>query len=187
MESRRCLSIFSMTATTSASLSSIRSSTSRCLTAANSRRTAPRRSASLARNAVFMSSVIRAFRVISRPIDTNAPDKPEAVLLFSWSRRVKPPSIASAPSTQRIGNGRDALIQLGGEHLTAQALVAALHCGSQLAFALGSGLFVEFPGAQLGQQTSFLDCTLKAAQCDIKRLIFLDSDVRHGRSAPLIV
>src|SRR5512137_334846 len=65
MESRRCFSIFSMMATTSASVSSMRSSTSRCFMAASKRRIAPRRAVSLARIAAFMSSVICCLRLIS--------------------------------------------------------------------------------------------------------------------------
>src|SRR5205823_12079957 len=62
MDSRRCLIIFSITPTTAASSSSMRSSTSRCLMAARIRRIADSRAASLARMAAFMSSVICCLR-----------------------------------------------------------------------------------------------------------------------------
>src|SRR5256885_6992361 len=61
MESRRCLIIFSITATTSASESSFLSSTSRCLIAASNKRMADSRCASLAFIAAFMSSLMLAF------------------------------------------------------------------------------------------------------------------------------
>jgi len=51
-------------ATTSASLSTMRSSTSRCFIAASRLRIASRRSASFARIAVFMSSVICSLSVM---------------------------------------------------------------------------------------------------------------------------
>src|SRR5258706_9935610 len=62
IDSRRCLIIFSITPTTAASSSSMRSSTSRCLIAARIRRTVDSRAASFARMAVFMSSVICCLR-----------------------------------------------------------------------------------------------------------------------------
>jgi hypothetical protein len=49
----------------------------------------------------------------------------------------------------------------------------ALDRGSQLALALGRGLFVELASAQFGQQTDFFDRTLEATQGDIKRLVSL--------------
>ena len=60
IESLRCLSILSITATTAVSSSSMRSSTSLRLIAASSRRIAPSRAVSRARMAVFMSSVMRS-------------------------------------------------------------------------------------------------------------------------------
>src|SRR5262245_8721216 len=62
IDSRRCLIIFSIADRTSASASSMRSSTSRCLSAASRRRTVDRRAESLARIAAFMSSVILSFK-----------------------------------------------------------------------------------------------------------------------------
>src|SRR5689334_6192433 len=62
IDSRRCLIIFSITPTTAASSSSMRSSTSRCLMAARMRRMAESRAASFARMAAFMSSVICCLR-----------------------------------------------------------------------------------------------------------------------------
>ncbi len=55
------VSIFSIASMTCVSSSSMRSSTSRCLMAACNSRIAPSRALSLARMAVFISSVMRAF------------------------------------------------------------------------------------------------------------------------------
>src|SRR6266513_1349347 len=60
MASRRCLIIFSSTASTWPSSSVMRSSTSRCLIAASASRIAASRSFSPARRALFMSSVMRS-------------------------------------------------------------------------------------------------------------------------------
>src|SRR5574344_1012576 len=65
MLSLRCLMSLSMMATMAASSSSMRSSTSFCFIAACSRRMVDRRALSLARMAVFMSSVIWALRLIT--------------------------------------------------------------------------------------------------------------------------
>src|SRR5579862_5130547 len=64
MDSRRCLTILSMTLNTWASSSSMRSSTSRCLMAAMTMRMLASLSFSPARMADFMSSWMRALRVI---------------------------------------------------------------------------------------------------------------------------
>src|SRR2546430_13469318 len=65
MASRRCLIIFSSTASTCASSSVMRSSTSRCLIAASASRIAPSRSFSPARIALFMSSVMRSLSAMA--------------------------------------------------------------------------------------------------------------------------
>src|SRR5579863_4585635 len=65
MASRRCLIIFSSTASTCVSSSVMRSSTSRCLMAASARRIVASRSFWPARIAVFMSSVMRSFSAMS--------------------------------------------------------------------------------------------------------------------------
>src|SRR5438309_720837 len=65
MASRRCLIIFSSTASTWPSSSVMRSSTSRCLIAASASRIAPSRSFSPARRALFMSSVMRSLSAMA--------------------------------------------------------------------------------------------------------------------------
>src|SRR6185312_4514687 len=65
MASLRCLIIFSSTASTWVSSRVMRSSTSRCLIAANTNRIVPSRSFSPARIAPFMSSVMRSLRVMA--------------------------------------------------------------------------------------------------------------------------
>jgi len=49
----------------------------------------------------------------------------------------------------------------------------------KFAFARGGRLLVVFAGAQLGEQPGFLHGAFEAAQRDLKRLIFLDSNRRH--------
>jgi hypothetical protein len=71
------------------------------------------------------------------------------------------------------------LVELGGQHLAAQALVVALAGSSQLAFTFSGGLFVKFAGTQFGQETGFLYRALEAAQGYIKRLVFLDTYAGH--------
>src|SRR5437667_5317146 len=65
MASRRCLIIFSSTASTWASSSVVRSSPSRCLIAASASRMVASRSLSPARIALFMSSVMRSLSAIA--------------------------------------------------------------------------------------------------------------------------
>src|SRR5437588_5471106 len=65
MASRRCLIIFSSTASTWVSSSVVRSSTSRCLIAASASRMVASRSLSPARIALFMSSVRRSLSAIA--------------------------------------------------------------------------------------------------------------------------
>src|SRR5262245_45113773 len=161
MESRRCLIIFSITEAISPSESSFLSSTSRCLIAASSRRIAERRCASFAFIAAFMSSVILAFRVmaIRRPS-----------LEAARAGRVTRSSPRFSPAI---------LVELRGQGLAAQALVVALHCGSELSLAVSRGLFVELPGAQLGEQPGFFHGPLEAAQRHFEGLVFLDAYGRH--------
>src|SRR5688572_24756908 len=71
------------------------------------------------------------------------------------------------------------LVQLRRQHLRAHALVAALHGSGMLALALGGGLLVELARAQLGEKSRFLHGALEAAQGDVERLVFLDSDDGH--------
>ena len=48
-----------------------------------------------------------------------------------------------------------------------------------LALALGRGLFVELAGAKLGEQAGLFHGPLEAAQRDVERLVFLDSNQGH--------
>ena len=58
----------------------------------------------------------------------------------------------------------------------ADALVVALDGSGLLALALGSGLFVELAGAQVGQQAQLFDGALKAAQSNVKGFVFFYTD-----------
>src|SRR5512146_690103 len=157
MESRRCFSIFSMMETTSASVSSMRSSTSRCFIAASSRRIAPRRAVSLARIADFMSSLIFSLRLMAKK--TNAATSKDCGVMHSKE-----------------------LVQLRRQSLAAQALVVALHGSGQLALTLCGGLFVKLAGAQLGQQTGLFHRTLEAAHRHFERLILFNTYSCHGQT-----
>ena len=77
------------------------------------------------------------------------------------------------------GIGETDSVQLGRQRLAAQALVVALDCRSELALALGGGLFIELARAQFSQYACFFNRALEAADSDFKRLIFLDADTRH--------
>jgi hypothetical protein len=66
-----------------------------------------------------------------------------------------------------------------GSCIAADALVVALDGSGLLALALGGRLFVELAGAQVGQQAQFFDGALEAAQSDVKRLVFFNTDGRH--------
>src|SRR6185503_5017712 len=72
-------------------------------------------------------------------------------------------------------------IELGRKELVAQALVMALDGSSELAFALGGGLLVEFARPQFGQQTGLFHRALETAHGHFKRLVFLDSNRRHSK------
>src|ERR1700681_2673683 len=76
---------------------------------------------------------------------------------------------------------RDAitLIELRRQLLAAQALVMALDRGGELALALGGRLFVELPGAELGEQARLLDRPLEAAKRYFERLVFADANAGH--------
>src|SRR5665647_1554679 len=152
MESRRCLFIFSMMATTSASDNSTRSSTSHCFIAASNRRIAPRRAVSLARIAVFMSSVIFCLRLISKPTTT--------------------------PETGAAGQS----IEFGRKNLAHQALVMALHSRRQLALTLCGWLLVKFTSAQIGQQTGLFHGTLETTHRHFERLLLFNTYCCHEQT-----
>src|SRR5712671_6799908 len=129
MESRRCLIIFSMTATTSASASSFLSSTSRCLIAASNRRMAESRCGSLAFMAAFMSSLMLAFSDM----------RSSKVGIGKMKRRDE-----RLCPLHRAGSVRrqcpPGSIELWRQRLVAQALVVPLDGGGQLSLAVGRGL-----------------------------------------------
>src|SRR4030095_15287937 len=77
-----------------------------------------------------------------------------------------------------------ALEELGRQLLAAQALVMALHCGGELALPLGGRLFVELPGAKLGEKAGLLDGALEAAERHFKRLVIAQADTRHVSGFP---
>src|SRR4029450_7570138 len=165
IESRRCLIIFSMTLTTSPSAMSFRSSTSRCLIAASGGRMVDRRAVSLARIAAFMSSVMRALRVIA--------------VLDGVFRTQQKGANRFAPLAQ-IGR-TEASEQLRRQLLAADALVVALHGGGLLVLALGRRLFVELARAQFRRQARLLDGALETTQRGLEGLVFANADAWHGR------
>src|SRR5213082_632590 len=174
MESRRCLIIFSITATTSASESSFLSSTSRCLIAASNKRMAESRCASLAFMAAFMSSLILAFsdmRLVSSWGGDSQNETARRAALSTPSRRVGPAAVPSGS------------IEFRRQRLAAQALVVPLDCGGELSLAVGSRLFVELAGAQFGEKPGLFHSPLETAQRHLEGLVFLDA---YGRHAVLI-
>src|SRR6056297_2732240 len=151
-DSLRCLTIFSMTASTSASVSSLRSSTSRCCTAASVMRITPRRSFSPAFMAVFMSAVIRSFRGMARWLVTPSPGRP------GRRRSVQP---------------------LAAVLLAGDPLHVALHGGRLLALALLGGLLVELTATQFRQHARLLAGTLETPQGGVEIFVLSDFNARH--------
>src|SRR5690606_20799569 len=171
IESLRCLISLSISATTAASSSSVRSSTSRCLHAASSMRMASRRGASLARIAAFMSSVIRSFRRMALFLVTRAGAQPPDPKRKSPRRK----GLARACRVGAAGRSVQALGQL----LAANALEVTLDRRSLLALALGRGLLVELACAQVGQQAQLLDRALEAAKGHVERLVLFHANRSH--------
>src|SRR5882672_4550555 len=167
MESRRCLIIFSITAVISPSLRSFRSSTSRCLIAASSRRIAERRCASFAFIAAFMSSVILDFR----DMGVRGPGR-----VHASQKRQGLDGSPVQPPIPRLS----ILVEFRRQRLVAQALVVALHSRGELSLAVGRGLLIELPGAQFGEKSGFFNGPLEAAQRHFERLVFLDAYGRHA-------
>src|SRR5271154_4062900 len=152
-----------MIATTSASVNSMRSSTSFCLMAASNSRIADSRSASFARNAIFISSLMRDFKDMREKNrgymkTTKATGLPFALCLFAFYR---------------------GSVQLGRQHLRTDAFVVTLDCRSKLAFAFGSGLLIKLACAQFGNQPGLFDGALEAAHRHLERFVFLDSNSSH--------
>src|SRR5665213_599402 len=177
-ESLRCLIILSMIATTSASESSTRSSTSRCFSAASSSRMVDSRAVSRARIAAFMSSVMRC---LSGLIGGNQESEVRqcwwrvaARLGGAWAKQKGRIASPLGRSTTRSGSE-----QLGRQLLAADAFVVALDRGGFLALALGGGLFVELARAQFRQQAGLFDRALEAAKGCLEELVFADADTRH--------
>src|SRR5258708_39271069 len=152
MESRRCLIIFSMTATTSASASSFLSSTSRCLIAASNRRMAESRCGSLAFIAAFMSSLMLAFSDI----------RSSKVGIGKMKRRDE-----RLGPLHRAGSGRrqqpPGTIELWRQRLVAAPLVGPLDGGCELSRAVGRGVIVELARGRLVEKPSLLPGGLEAA------------------------
>src|SRR5690606_13571724 len=175
MESLRCLTIFSSTASTWASSSSMRSSTSFCLMAALIRRITARRSFWPAFIAVFMSSLSRAFRLM---LD----------LRVSGTQKAGSGTHAGFLSSRRAGRGRPPLPRGNARSVQALALgdVArhapqlTLHRGGGLARALLGRLLVVLALAGLGQDAGLLASALEATQRKLERLVFADFHRRHG-------
>src|SRR5258708_31913828 len=71
------------------------------------------------------------------------------------------------------------LVHLLRQHLAAQTLVMALHCGGKLALALGGRLFVVLARAQLGEKAGLLPGALETAHRHLERLGFPCASCRH--------
>src|SRR5664279_5081969 len=152
-------------ATTAASSSTIRSSTSRCLSAASRPRMVRRRGASLARMASFMSSVIRSFRLMVGS---------RAAPAWAGSETTKP-AWRGLRAVTRQRPSEELLRQLHAAH----PLEVALDGCGLLALALGRWLLVELARAQIGQEAELLDGALEAAEGNVERLVFLDANSSH--------
>src|SRR5690606_18671660 len=151
MESRRCLTIFSMTPSTAVSSSSVRRSISCCLTAAMIIRTTLSRSRSPAFMASFMSVWIRPFSDMA-------------------------PGLVRGG-----GAGRRSVEPLAPGRLARHALQVPLDGGRLLALALLRRLLVELAAAQLGQHAGFLAGTLEAPQRGIEILVLFYANTRHTK------
>jgi hypothetical protein len=62
----------------------------------------------------------------------------------------------------------------------------AFHSGGFFALALSSWLFVELAGAQVGQETQFLDSALEATQCDVKGFVFFYTNGCHDQGFQIV-
>src|SRR4249919_4217863 len=178
-ESRRCLTILSRTASTWASSSSMRSSTSFCLIAALTRRITPRRSLSPAFMAVFMSSVSWVLRLMAVP-SLRAIWKPgSAEMRKAGALGAQPASRdhGAGQAVQPAPAGSIQALALGDVARGATGL--ALHRGGGLALAFLRGLLVELALAGLGEDAGLLAGALEAAQGKLERLVFADFDARH--------
>src|SRR5690242_5846761 len=192
IESLRCLTIRSTTATTSASDRLLRSSTSRCLIAASRRRIADKRAVALARIASFMSSVIRSLSVMA--VGKGRPDR---VPRSPWGAAreasvggcssVLPGKQTGAKASpldwgmRRRAGAAGGLVELGRQLLAANPLVVALHGSGLLALALGRGLLVELAGAKLGEEAGLFDRALEAAQRGFEGLVLANANAGHVR------
>src|SRR5690606_1796557 len=122
------------------------------------------------RMALFMSSVMRSLRLMASSVGGIGVAPP--------CKRQRPAGGGPLPVVaprRRIGVSTFRSVLLLGQHLAAQALVVALHRGSFLALALGSGLLVVLSGTQLGQEPGLLDRALETPKRDVEGLVFLEA------------
>src|SRR5690554_6492917 len=176
-ESRRCLSIFSSTASTAASSSSVRSSTSRCLMAALTRRMVARRSLSPLFIAAFMSSVRRCLRLMAgfRKAGKRGGARDYVNFRHTKSRRRR------ARPASRTARG-DSVEALALGHIARDAAQVTLHRCGGLALAFLGRLLIELALAGFGQDTDLFAGALVATQGKLKWLVFADFDAGHGSS-----
>src|SRR5213595_1237717 len=73
-------------------------------------------------------------------------------------------------------------IEFWRQRLAAQALVVPLDGGGELSLAVGSRLFVELAGAQLGEKPGLFHGPLETAQRHLEGLVFLDAYGGHAGS-----
>src|ERR1700691_587706 len=163
IDSRRCLPIFSSTASSCVSSSVMRSSTSRCLTAAMIRRMVPRRSLSPDRIAAFMSSWMRSLRLIG----------------YTLARATGGSGWQAAPLALRSRAG-------GAREIARYALHMPLDGGGLLAFSFLRGLLVEFAPSQLGEHACLLTRPFETPQGGVEILVLAYSNTRHRNPNLLI-
>src|SRR5712664_2789571 len=156
-ESLRCLIIEPITPTASASSSGLAFSISRYYIWLFSMRSDPRRRASLARAASFMSASIRSTSM-------------------SCSIKGLARTARARPREKRCGFRAKGL-----HHALPRLLEGALLCRQRLLLALDRRLFVVLALPDLAQDTRLLALFLEALHGVLERLAFLDAHARHSR------
>src|SRR6185437_6754346 len=147
----------------------MRSSTSRCLSAARIRRITPRRGLSPPLIAAFMSSVMRALRSLMG-------------LSESETQKRETAGAAGRGRPSQCARKRCSVQALAARDFAGDATQVALDRRSALALAFLGRLLVELALARFGEHAGLLAGALEAAQGDFERLVLADFDAGHGRS-----
>src|SRR5215467_9068617 len=161
-----------MTASTCASSSTMRSSTSRCLIAARISRITPRRSLSPPFMAAFMSEVICSFKDIAMTPNANGRHRSRnAGRMFrpNGGPEARPRSIQA----------------LALRHVARDAAQVTLDRSRALALALLGRLFVELALADFGEDAGLLAGALETAKSELERLVLADFDAWHRISGSM--